>query len=402
MRIPFFDLSRQYNKIKEEIEPAVLEILQSANYIGGDAVADFEGEIANYVGTKYAISCGNGTDALRIALKAIGVSEGDEVITSPFTFFATAEVIAQVGATPVFADIDEDTFNISVESIEEKITKKTKAILPVHIFGLPADMDEINCVAQKYNLYVIEDACQAIGATYKNRKTGNLGDLGCFSFYPTKNLGAFGDGGMITTNDEKLAAVCRAIKSHASGKIGAEAYSYLNPNNFVDKLDLQGGDHLYDPFKYYNYFIGENSRLDALQAVVLRKKLAYLDNYNNSRREIAYKYSTDLSKLPIKIPAVEYKDRISCFHQYAILSEEKEELTSYLANAGIGTGAFYPVPLHLQYAFRYLGYKEGSLSVAERVCRQSVCLPVFPELSEDEIRYIIQNITNFYKERGMA
>lgn len=400
MKIPFFNLERQYEQLREEIEPAVLSLLRSTSYIGGKAVNQFEKELADYLGVKYVISCGNGTDALYIALKSLGISEGDEVITTPFTFFATAEAIAQTGATPVFADIDPETLNLSVDSIEEKITDRTKAILPVHIFGLPAEMDAVNLIAKKNGLYVIEDACQAIGAEYKGKKAGALGDLACFSFYPTKNLGAFGDGGMIATNDEELAKVCTAIKSHASGKTGAEAYMVLHPQEGQDEMIVnESFDVLYDPYKYYNYFIGQNSRLDAVQATVLSKKLNYLNQYNSNRRLIADRYTEALKELPIQVPRISYEDKVSCFHQYVILSDEKEELVEYLSESGIGTGAFYPVPLHLQKAFKYLDYKEGSLPIVEKVCKQSVCLPIFPELYENEVEYIIEKIKAFYTER---
>ncbi len=398
MNITFFDLKRQYEGFKTEVEEAVVRVMQSAEYIGGKKVAELERVIAEYNGVRNAITCGNGTDALFIALKALGVGTGDEVITTPFSFFATAEAISQVGAVPVFADIKEDTLNIDTECVRRKITNKTKAILPVHIFGLPADMDELNQIADEKGIPVIEDACQAIGAEYKRKKTGSLGIIGCFSFYPTKNLGAFGDGGLITTNDDELATCCRAIKAHASGKTGADAFRYMfneEPEALGNMLDSENG--LYDPYKYYNFFIGENSRLDAIQAVILLTKLPHLDEYNKKRRRIATKYSKAFSDLPIKVPETDYLDRVSSFHQYAILTEKKEELVSYLAENGIGTGAFYPVPLHLQKAYRDLNYKEGDLPIAESVCKRSVCLPIFPELTDEETDYVIDKIKAFFE-----
>jgi dTDP-4-amino-4,6-dideoxygalactose transaminase len=398
MKIPFFDLKRQYGEIAPEVEQKVLEVMRSGQYVEGAAVKELESQLAEYIGVKHVITCGNGTDSLRIALMAAGVSQNDEVITTSFSFFATAEAIAQVGAVPVFADIDMDTLNISVDSIKQKVTAKTKAILPVHIFGLPADMDEINKLAAEINVPVIEDSCQGIGASYKGKKAGNLGTIGCFSFYPTKNLGGMGDGGMITTNDDETAKVCRALKAHAAGRNGAEAYQHLYHDEVKELENLNvSGDSLYDPCKYFNYFIGGNSRLDSIQAAVLSVKLKHLDEYNAKRAAIAKKYSESLKGLPLQLPSTTRSDRQSCWHQYAVLCDKKEEFTAYMSSRGIGTGAFYPVPLHLQKAFKNLGYHEGMLQNAENVCRKSVCLPIFPELRDDETDYIIEEIYRFFK-----
>jgi len=398
MNIPFFNLNRQYEDIQDEVEKKVQEVMRSGAYIEGPTVKELEKGIGDYLGVKHVITCGNGTDALKIALQANGIGHGDEVITTAFSFFATAEAIAEVGAIPVFADIDAINFNISVEDIKKKITGKTKAILPVHIFGMPADMDEINLIAKEHSIPVIEDACQAVGAEYKGKKAGTLGTLGCFSFYPTKNLGAFGDGGMITTNDDSLAEVCRAIKGHAAGKIGAKAYSYLYQEIVPELEEMEVSPNgLYDPCKYYNYFIGENSRLDSMQAAVLLIKLKKLNLYNKKRKEIAKMYSKGLEGLPIRVPDVEKSDRISCWHQYAVLVKEKEKFVSYLEKNGIGVGAFYPIPLHMQKAFKVLGYSQGDLPIAEEICRQSVCLPIFPELYKEEAEYIIETIKKFYE-----
>lgn len=400
MRIPFFDLKRQYKEIASEVEQKVVDVMRSCNYIEGFATNKLESELADYLGVKHVITCGNGTDSLRIALQAAGVKEGDEVITTAFSFFATAEAIAQIGAVPVFADINSKSFNIDVNSIKKKVSNKTKAILPVHIFGMPADMDEINLIAESLNIPVIEDACQAIGADYKGRKIGNLGTMGCFSFYPTKNLGAMGDGGMITTNDDDIANVCRSIKAHASGKNGAEAYKYLH-NEKVHELDniKVSGNDLYDPCKYYNYFIGGNSRLDSMQAAVLSVKLRHLDDYNEKRNKIARRYSEKLKDTRLQLPQIDHSDRNSCWHQYAVLADDKDEFVSYMSENGIGVGLFYPIPLHLQKAFKYLGYEYGNLPIAEEVCEKSVCLPIFPELKNEEIDYIISTIYNFF-DRG--
>lgn len=399
MQIPFFDIKRQYTKIADEVEQNVLSVMQEAQYIEGNKVKELEERLADYLGVKYVITCGNGTDALRIALKACNIMQGDEVITTAFTFFATAEAIAQVGAVPVFADIREDTLNLDPESIKEKITSRTKAILPVHIFGMPAEMDRINDIARKYHLAVIEDACQAIGAEYKGKKAGTMGTIGCFSFYPTKNLGAFGDGGAIVTDDIQIAEACRAYKTHGSGKAGAKTYRKIH--HLEEKILSQENtvaQGFYDPYKYYNYLIGDNSRLDTIQAAILCVKLKRLDEFNKRRKEIAEQYMENLKDLPIKIVQKEGSGYCSCYHQYVVLCEDKKALVEYLQENGIGTGAFYPIPLHLQKAFAYLNYSEGDLPVTEKVCRQSVCLPIFPELEDREIAYIIEKIIKYYED----
>ncbi|MFG6357730.1 MAG: DegT/DnrJ/EryC1/StrS family aminotransferase [Acetatifactor sp.] len=397
MKIPFFDLKRQYEEIGKETEAEVVKVMRSTAYIEGAVVKELEQKLSEYIGCRHVITCGNGTDALRIALQAVGVGQGDEVITSAFSFFATAEAIAQTGAKPVFADIDEKTLNISPSSIIQKLSEKTKAILPVHIFGVPADMDRINAIAAERNIPVIEDACQAIGAVYKGKKAGALGTLGCFSFYPTKNLGAFGDGGMITTDDDELADVCRSIKAHAAGKLGAKAYSCIYREELPELQDMEASENgLYDPCKYYNYFIGGNSRLDSIQAAVLTVKLPYLDEWNEKRFSTAQKYIDAFEKLPVKLPLIEDADCKSCVHQYALLTDKKEELMAFLANNGVGTGAFYPVPLHLQKAFKQYGYQKGDLPTVEKVCGETVCLPVFPELEQNEIEYIIEKVIDFF------
>lgn len=397
MQIPFFDIKRQYAEIAEEVEQKVLAVMQGAQYIEGNPVRELEERLADYLGVKYVITCGNGTDALRIALKACGVVQGDEVITTAFTFFATAEAIAQIGAVPVFAEIREDTLNLDPERIEEKITSRTKAILPVHIFGMPADMDAIHAIAKKHHLIVIEDACQAIGAGYKGKKAGTLGAVGCFSFYPTKNLGAFGDGGAMVTNEAWIAEACRAYKTHGSGKVGSKTYGRIHHLEEKDLLEENAASQgFYDPYKYYNYLIGDNSRLDTIQAAVLCAKLDRLEQWNQRRQEIARQYREHLKGLPIKLVQKEESGYGSCHHQYAVLAEDKKALAEYLQENGIGTGAFYPIPLHLQKAFAYLNYSEGDLPITEKVCRQSVCLPVFPELEDREVAYIIEKIINYY------
>lgn len=398
MRVSFFDLGRQYKEIAAELEEKVVDVMRSGQYIEGPATKELEKKLAGYIGVKHVITCGNGTDSLRIALQANGIKRGDEIITTPFSFFATAEAIAQIGAVPVFADVDPRDFNIDIADIQRKVTAKTKAILPVHIFGMPANMNEINKLAEKEGIPVIEDACQAIGAEYHGKKTGALGTVGCFSFYPTKNLGAFGDGGMITTNDDKIAEICRAFKSHAAGKIGAKSFVNLYHEEVLELSEMMlSQDTLYDPCKYYNYFIGSNSRLDSMQAAVLLVKLKYLDQYNQRREKIARKYTESLAELPISVPDTAVENRRSSWHQYAVLCNEKEKLIQYLAENEIGAGTFYPVPLHLQRAFKSLKYSEGYLPVAEDICKKSVCLPIFPELTEDEQDFVIDIIKKFFE-----
>lgn len=398
MKIPFFDLKRQYAQIAGEVEAKVIEVMRSGQYIEGPATQELEQRLAEYINVKHVITCGNGTDALRIALRAAGVNPGDEVITTAFSFFATAEAVSQIGAIPVFADIGPQDFNIDVRDIRRKITNKTRAIVPVHIFGMPADMQEINELAREYGIPVIEDACQAIGARYHGKKAGALGMAGCFSFYPTKNLGALGDGGMITTDDDAVADICRALKSHAAGRTGARAFESLYHQEIAELEEAAAeGDALYDPCKYYNYLIGGNSRLDSMQAAILAVKLKYLDGYNQKRTDIARRYTEKLAGLPLRTPNMEAVDRRSCWHQYVILCEQKEELIRWLGSCGIGAGNFYPVPLHRQKAFRMLGYEEGFLPVAEDVCRRTVCLPVFPELTVDEQDYVVDRIRRFFE-----
>lgn len=396
MQVKILDLQRQYQKIKEEVESAVCRQMQSGQYIMGKAVMDFEKSFAEYIGVKHAIAVNSGTDALIIALRATGIRPGNEVITTPFTFFATTEAIAAIGATPVFVDVCEDTYNIDSAKIEEKITDKTKAILPVHIFGQPAEMGEINAIARKHNLVVIEDACQAAGAEYKGKKAGALGKIGCFSFFPTKNLGAFGDGGMITTNDDELDVICRAMREHGAAQNGAKARFLLD--GIED--ELKGGlseDALYNPYKYYNYLIAYNSRLDAIQAVVLNIKIKYLDSFNKRRAEIAEYYNKAFAEIKDIITPKANGGGIS-WHQYVLCCSHKDELGNFLASKKVGSAAFYPVPLHLQKAFSYLNYKEGDLPVAEGLTKRTVCLPIYPELEKEEQDYVIQCVKEFYRQ----
>ena len=398
MKISFFNLERQYEALRDELETAVLHCLRAGVYIGGAEVQALEAELAEYLHVKHAITCANGTDALRIALRALGIAPGDEVITTPFTFFASAEAIAVLGAVPVFVDIDPVTLNLDPSQIEAAITPRTRAIMPVDIFGVPAEMDVINAIAAKHGLRVVEDACQAIGSSYQGKMAGTLGDLGCFSFYPTKNLAAFGDGGMIVTDNDDLALICRAIKAHGCGLQGAKAAALLGMQADEGVPAAQGaGDSLYDPLKYYNYLVGDNSRLDSVQAAVLRVKLRHLDAFCARRAAIAARYGEALADTPLRLPPTHSDVFTQCWHQYCVLAPDKDALIEALGQAQIGAGAFYPVPLHLQKAFLHLGYQPGSLPVSERVCAQSVCLPVFPELTDEEQGYIIETVKAQYR-----
>ena len=393
MNIPLIDLRAQYNSISKELDKATIDVLSSAAYIMGKNVTEFEKEFANYIGTKHAISVGNGTDALVIALKALGIGEGDEVITSTFTYFASAECISAVGATPVFVDVEKDTFNIDPDKIEEKITERTKAIIPVHIFGQSADMDKINIIAKKHNLKVIEDACQAVGAKYKGKMIGTLSDVACFSFFPTKNLSCAGDGGMIVTSDDSIATIATALRTHGSGETGQKAYNLLN--NITEEVvtSKSGDDTVYNPLKYYNYLIGYNSRLDAIQAAILRVKLPYLDKWNSRRKEIAKIYDEELIDSNVITPIVR-EENDTVYHQYVLQSDNREEVLAKLKEKGIATGVYYPVPLHLQKVYTDLGYKEGDMPVAEYLSHRTFAIPVYPELSEEQIQYIVDSIKN--------
>ncbi len=398
MNVPFLDLKRQYQRLKAEIGPAVQSVMESSSFIGGKYVHDFENQIACYLGTEHALGCGNGTEALVLALRACNVKPGDEVITTPFTFFATAEAIASIGAVPVFVDIREEDYNINADLIEKKITERTRVILPVHIFGAPCEIGKITEIAHRHGLKVIEDDAQAIGSRYEVRMAGSLGDIGCFSFYPTKNLGGFGDGGLVTTNDGELAVILAALREHGAGKNGARSLEFLGgPAQDEAPIADASSNSLYDPYKYYNYLIGYNSRLDAIQAAVLSVKLQYLDEFNAMRAKVAGAYQAGLCDA-VKKPS--YAANITpCWHQYVVRTPYKYELCAYLQERQVGCSTFYPVPLHLQKAFSQLGYRPGSLPIAEKVSAQSVCLPIFPEMRQEEVEYVIQTVNDFFVVR---
>ena len=388
MNIPLLNLKRQYKYLKDDMEGTISEILERGAYINGPYTKKFEKRLCEYLNVKHAIGVANGTDALVITLKALGIKEGDEVITTPFTFFATAEAISVVGAKPVFVDVKLNDFNIDPEKIEAAITERTKAIMPVHIFGTLADMDAINEIAKKYNLYVIEDACQAIGAEYKGIKVGGIGDIACFSFFPTKNLGTYGDGGLITTNSDELATICRAIKAHGSGENGEKAFNLLNNIQEEVQEDKNADDTVYNPKKYYNYLIGHNSRLDELHAGILSIKLDYLDEWNNKRIINAEFFDSNLKDSEFRLMDLDTINK-NVYHMYILQSENREEITKKLSENGIGYGVYYPVPLHLQKVYTELGYKEGDLPNAEYLSKRTFAIPVDPELTEEEKKYIL-------------
>lgn len=395
MKIPLLDLTKQYASLESELSQAMLKVAASSHYISGPEVKEFEAEIARYLGCKHAISCANGTDALVLSLKALGIGPGDEVITSPFTFFATAEAISSVGAIPVFIDVNPDTYNFDPDLIEVKVNSRTKAIMPVHIFGQPADMKPLILIAKNYGLFIVEDACQAIGAEYQGQKAGTIGDIGCFSFFPTKNLGAFGDGGLLVTNNDKLAKILRGLKAHGSGHAGMLAYKSLNPE--IEESDVLSG--LDDQSaKYYNYLIGYNSRLDEIQAAILRIKLRFLDDWNESRRRLADCYNRGLKGTSLVIPQVSSQVK-EVVHLYVVQVENRKELVDYLIKKGISTGVYYPVPLHLQKVYEHLNYSVGDLPVSEYLSHRTLALPLYPEMSEVEQNYIIDCIHQFESEK---
>lgn len=391
--IPLMNLKKQYASVAEEADKAVLDVLHSAQYIMGQNVKEFEKEFAEFIDVKEAVSVANGTDALILALKALGIKEGDEVITTSYTFFATAEAIGFVGAKPVFVDVDLATYNMIPEKIEEKINEKTKAIIAVHIFGQPCPMDKINEIAKKHNVYVVEDAAQAVNASYKGKKIGTLSDIACFSFFPTKNLGCAGDGGMVVTNSEDLAVILRALRVHGSGEKGQKAYNLLN--NIEEEVQEDAADQtVYNPLKYYNYLIGHNSRLDEIQAAILRIKLRKIEEWTNRRIEMAKRYDEAFNDMDLVIPAVQEQGK-HVYHLYILQSEKREELTAFLREKGIVTGTYYPVPMHLQKVFKDLSYKEGDLPNAEYLSKRTFAIPLFAELTEEEQDEIIAAIKEF-------
>lgn len=366
MNVPLVDLVVQYHNIKQEMDAAIHAVLESGHFILGEASREFEENLARYHGVRFALGCASGTEALQLAMMAHELKPGDEVISTPMTFVATIEVMVLLGLTPVFVDIDPRTYCIDPAQIEEKITSRTRAIVPVHLYGQAADMDPILEIAARYRLIVIEDCAQAIGATYKGRKTCTLGHAGCISFFPGKNLGAYGDGGAVLTDDEQIARKIKMIRVH-----GSES-------------------------KYKHVTLGINSRLDSLQAAILNVKLKYIDEWNEKRRQHARRYTELLRGLdPVVFPFTpEYNTHT--YHQFTLQVEDRSGLQTFLKEKGVATGIHYPIPLHLQPAFENLGYKKGDFPVSEQVAARVLSLPMYPELPQSHQDYVAEQIHAFY------
>ena len=364
MKVPFIDMARQYSQIKEEVDLAMHEAIENSSFILGQYVKKFEEGFSRFCGTNFAVGLNSGTAAIFIALKALGIGQGDEVITTPFSFIASSSAITHAGAKPVFADIEEDTYNISPKCILDAITKKTRAIIVVHLYGQCADMDAINKIAKKYNLYVIEDACQAHGAEYNGKKAGSMGDVGCFSFYPTKNLGCLGDGGLITTNNSEVYALAKMLRDHGQSK------------------------------KYEHEIIGYNERLDSIQAAVLNIKLEYLEKWNQMRRKNVQLYNKYLDGTGVKCP-VEKGYAKHVYNVYAIRAKSRLKLAEYLRSKNIETAIHYPILIPYQKAYAFLNIKQGLFPVAEGVAKDILALPIYPEIEESEIKYVAECIKEF-------
>ena len=380
MKVPFFDLGTQFKSIEDEIKSVMDEVFQNQQFILGAKVQALEETIARYCRTRYAVGVASGSDALLLALMALGIGAGDEVLLPPFTFFATAGSVSRLGAIPVFVDISQETYNIDPYKIEEKITSKTKAIIPVHLFGQCADMNPLLKIAKEKKLFVVEDAAQALGAEYRpdgvseGRRAGQIGDLGCFSFYPTKNLGAFGDAGMVVTDNASLAEKIRLLRVHGSQP------------------------------KYFHKQIGINSRLDTIQAAILLVKFKYLEKWTTERQKKAERYQLLFRDLVssvngLRLPTIQYQNR-HIFHQYVIRVPERDRLKQYLSEEGIGTDIYYPVPLHLQECYSFLKYRRGDLPNSEKASKEVLALPIYPELTEDQQMAVVDRIKAFYRRTG--
>ncbi len=364
MQVPLLDLKAQYAKIKDEILAAVSEVLESQRCIGGPKVEELEKRIAEISGCKYAVGTSSGTDAILNTLMSLEVGSGDEVITTPFTFFSTVGCIARVGAKPVFVDIDPKTYNINSSQVADAVTKRTKAIMPVHLFGQVADMDPIIKVAKEHNIAVIEDAAQSITSTYKGRKAGSIGMAGCFSFFPSKNLGGIGDGGMIVTNDEGFYQRAFIMRNHGSKP------------------------------KYYHEFIGGNFRLDPIQAAALLVKLSYLNEWSEARRKNAAYYNKKFKGTVVQVPYIS-PDCVTIYNQYVVRVPRRDEVVAHLKGNNIGCEIYYPVPMHLQKCFAYLGYREGDFGESEKAAKEVMALPVYPELTDEMKDCVAQTILSF-------
>jgi len=364
MRVNFVDLKEQYQNIKDDILKAITEVIDNSSFVLGPQVEEFEQKFAEFSHAKYGVGVASGTDAIFIALKSLGIGPGDEVITAANTFIATVLGISYAGASPVLVDNDPESYNIDPTKIEAAITSKTKAIMPVHLYGQMADMDAIMEIAEKHNLKVIEDACQAHGAEYKGRRAGSMGDISCFSFYPSKNLGAYGDGGMVMTNDDHLYQKTKMLRDYGQSK------------------------------KYHHEIKGHNSRLDSIQAAVLLAKLPHLEEWNNRRRTLAGLYNELLSDVDVVTP-VEGQGYRHIYHLYVIRTKNRDEMFEYLKSKQIFCGIHYPIPIHLQNAYKDLPYKEGDFPITEKYAQEILSFPLYPELSEENIRYVVVNIKEF-------
>jgi dTDP-4-amino-4,6-dideoxygalactose transaminase len=364
MSVPLLDLKAQYADLRTEIDAAVKSVMESARFIGGPEVTGLEDEVARYSQCTQAVACASGTDALLLSLWALGIGPGDEVVTTAYSFFASAGTIANNGATPVFVDIDPRTYNLDVHKIEAAITPRTKALMPVHLYGQCADMTAIKALAERRKLWLIEDAAQAIGSEWEGRRAGSMGDYGCFSFFPSKNLGGAGDGGMIVSNDAGHADRARLLCNH-----GARP-------------------------KYYHALIGTNSRLDSLQAAILRVKLRHLDRWSEKRAQNARLYDSLFEGSRIGRPFRDPRSR-HIYNQYVVRSDRRDDLKKHLDERAIGTEVYYPVPLHLQQCFSSLGYREGDMPQSEAAAKETLALPIYPELTEDQIRYVAAAVREF-------
>lgn len=364
MEVPLLDLKAQYATIKDEVLAAVSEVLESQRCIGGPKVAELEEKIASISECKFAVGASSGTDAILNCLMSLDIGVKDEVITTPFTFFATVGCIARTGAKPVFVDIEPRTFNINPVLIESAVTERTRAIMPVHLFGQMADMDPIMEIANKHGLAVIEDAAQSITSTYKGRKSGSIGTVGCFSFFPSKNLGGIGDGGMIVTNDEQLYERLFIMRNHGSKP------------------------------KYYHKYIGGNFRLDPIQAAALLVKLSHLDDWSEARRRNAAYYDKKFSGTVVQTPYIS-PDCVSIFNQYVIRVPRRDEMIAHLRENNIGCEIYYPVPAHLQECFRYLGYKEGDMPESEKAVKEVLAIPIYPEITDEMKDYVVETVLSF-------
>jgi dTDP-4-amino-4,6-dideoxygalactose transaminase len=369
-KVPLLDLQAQLAGIRAEVMLTLERVVDSQKFILGEDVQKLEQQIADYSQARFAVGCASGSDALMLALMAYNIGTGDEVLTVPYTFFATGGAIHRLGARPVYIDVDADTFNMNVEQAAHALATRPniKAIIPVHLFGGCADMDAICALAQKRNVPVIEDAAQSIGSEYKGRRAGSIGDIGCFSFFPSKNLGCFGDGGMCTTNDPAVADRLRALRVHGSKK------------------------------KYYHEVVGVNSRLDALQAAILQVKLRHLDAWSEGRQRNAdlYRRLITAKNVPVTVPLPTSYQTRHIYNQFVIKTNRRDELQNYLKDNGVGTEVYYPLPLHLQPCFASLGYKTGDLPVSEKLAQESLALPIYPELAADDIEYVVEQLHAFY------